>query len=140
MAINRIIPGKILYDLLQNKVKKNLIQMKYNRKLTLLISLGGVVLGLFAWAVYAAFFRTSSVPAIHSFDECVKAGNPVLESFPEQCKTPDGQTFTADDSSATISISSYEDCVNAGYPSSESNPPQCTTPDGKTFTQRNLAD
>src|SRR5262249_13843171 len=23
----------------------------------------------------------------------VKAGNPILESYPEQCKTPDGRTF-----------------------------------------------
>lgn len=33
---------------------------------------------------------------ITSFDECVTAGYPVLESYPEQCKTKDGQTFTKD--------------------------------------------
>ena len=31
--------------------------------------------------------------AISSFDECVQAGYPIMESFPRQCKTPDGRTF-----------------------------------------------
>jgi len=33
---------------------------------------------------------------INSFDECVAAGNPVLESYPEQCRTKDGQSFVND--------------------------------------------
>lgn len=31
---------------------------------------------------------------VTSFETCVAAGNPVLESYPRQCKTPDGKTFT----------------------------------------------
>lgn len=31
---------------------------------------------------------------IDSFDECVEAGYPVMESYPAKCATPDGQTFT----------------------------------------------
>ena len=30
---------------------------------------------------------------IKNFDECVDAGNPVMESFPRQCKTQDGEHF-----------------------------------------------
>lgn len=30
---------------------------------------------------------------ITNFEECVSAGNPIAESFPEQCFTPDGQAF-----------------------------------------------
>ena len=33
---------------------------------------------------------------INSFDECVGAGYPILESYPRQCKTPDGKTFSED--------------------------------------------
>lgn len=33
-------------------------------------------------------------PNIISFDGCVAAGYPVLESYPAQCKTPDGKSFT----------------------------------------------
>lgn len=31
---------------------------------------------------------------VKTFEDCIAAGNPVLESFPRQCKTPDGRTFT----------------------------------------------
>ncbi|RDJ31606.1 MAG: hypothetical protein DWQ18_06045 [Crenarchaeota archaeon] len=31
--------------------------------------------------------------AIDSFEECTAAGNPVMESYPRQCRTDDGQTF-----------------------------------------------
>ena len=30
---------------------------------------------------------------ITNFDQCVAAGNPILESYPEQCRTPDGRQF-----------------------------------------------
>lgn len=37
--------------------------------------------------------KATNTPAvINSFDECVQAGNPVMESFPEQCAA-EGQTF-----------------------------------------------
>lgn len=32
---------------------------------------------------------------INSFEDCVNAGNPVMESYPPQCRTQDGRTFTA---------------------------------------------
>jgi hypothetical protein len=30
---------------------------------------------------------------IATYADCIAAGNPVLESYPTQCKTPDGRTF-----------------------------------------------
>lgn len=30
---------------------------------------------------------------ITTFEECVAAGNPVMESYPPQCHTPDGKHF-----------------------------------------------
>lgn len=33
---------------------------------------------------------------VTSFEECVAAGYPVMESYPERCATPDGQSFTRD--------------------------------------------
>lgn len=32
-------------------------------------------------------------PTVTSFEECAAAGYPIMESYPEQCRTPDGQTF-----------------------------------------------
>ncbi len=33
---------------------------------------------------------------IRDFDDCVAAGNPVMESYPRHCRTDDGRTFTED--------------------------------------------
>lgn len=33
---------------------------------------------------------------VTSFDECVSAGYPVMESYPQQCRVKDGKTFTQD--------------------------------------------
>ena len=38
------------------------------------------------------FFQKQS-STIDSFEECVFAGNPVMESHPRQCKTGDGKHF-----------------------------------------------
>jgi len=35
-----------------------------------------------------------STPTIASFVECQNAGYPIMESYPRQCRTPQGQTFT----------------------------------------------
>jgi hypothetical protein len=32
-------------------------------------------------------------PQITNFKECADAGNPIMESYPQQCRTPDGKTF-----------------------------------------------
>ena len=44
--------------------------------------------GLVVW-----LWQKPGLSEINSFEDCVKAGYPVMESFPEQCKTPDGRTF-----------------------------------------------
>ena len=47
-----------------------------------------VLLGVFVWRA------NDSHKAIGSYNECVEAGYPILDSFPEQCSVPGGQTFT----------------------------------------------
>jgi hypothetical protein len=32
--------------------------------------------------------------AIDSFEDCAAAGYPIMESYPEQCAVPGGQSFT----------------------------------------------
>jgi flagellar basal body-associated protein FliL len=34
--------------------------------------------------------------SIFTFQECKDAGYPIMESYPEQCSTPDGRTFMND--------------------------------------------
>jgi len=37
--------------------------------------------------------KTIDEPTINSFEECIAAGNPAMESHPRQCRTEDGQHF-----------------------------------------------
>jgi hypothetical protein len=59
----------------------------------------GIVVVLFALAAiggttYLAITspKTANI-LVDSFETCVGAGYPVMESYPEQCKTPDGKTY-----------------------------------------------
>lgn len=50
------------------------------------------VIGLVGWFF---FYRSgeTTVENILSFEDCAAAGYPVMESYPRQCKTPDGRTY-----------------------------------------------
>ena len=59
--------------------------------ITLSIIIGVVVVA----AIAGGYFITKQrVSQINSFDECAAAGYPIMESYPEQCRTPDGRSFT----------------------------------------------
>lgn len=54
-----------------------------------------VVLLLLLLAVYFIFSSLSQkTPKVTSFEECVQAGYPVMESYPRQCRTSKGEIFT----------------------------------------------
>ncbi len=36
----------------------------------------------------------ATAPTVSSFEDCAAAGYPVMESYPRQCRTPDGRNFT----------------------------------------------
>jgi hypothetical protein len=55
----------------------------------LIIALLLMASGVFAWSVS----RRTKLASITSFEECVAAGNPVMETFPEQCAA-DGNIYT----------------------------------------------
>jgi hypothetical protein len=50
-----------------------------------------VFVGIFIWLGFSQNKKTT--PTVLSFEDCVKAGYLVMESFPRQCKTPDGRTY-----------------------------------------------
>jgi predicted enzyme related to lactoylglutathione lyase len=63
----------------------------------LIVVLGA--LGLTIWGIGALNKSRDSGDgdqsrAISNFEECVAAGYPIAESYPRQCHTPDGQSFT----------------------------------------------
>jgi hypothetical protein len=87
----------------------------------------------------ALLFGCSAPPQeIKSFEDCVKAGYPVMESYPRQCAVPGGKTFTSEEDLKQIlaGIRTFDDCAAAGYPVMESYPRQCRTPDGRTFVSQ----
>jgi len=58
-----------------------------------------VVLLFTGIAVCVIVFRSDKTPvdnndSINNFEECIAAGYPAMESYPRQCKTPDGKSFT----------------------------------------------
>lgn len=49
-----------------------------------------VIVIVFSWYKSA---KGNAINRITDFDACAGAGYPVMESYPEQCRTPDGRTF-----------------------------------------------
>lgn len=49
-----------------------------------------LIAGVLVWKHQAH----SKIQSITNFDECAQAGYPIMESYPEQCRTSDGRTFT----------------------------------------------
>lgn len=62
--------------------------------LIIVIILGIAALGVAGWLLYRQVIKPAMV---NSYADCVAAGYPILESYPEQCNTPDGKHFTNPD-------------------------------------------
>lgn len=73
------------------EVTERTTQHQHNIWLWLLMGLIAVG-GLFAWTWYA--LGNDADANINSYEECVAAGYPVAESYPEQCTVPGGPSFT----------------------------------------------
>lgn len=58
--------------------------------------------------------KQNQVLSITNFEECAAAGNPVMESYPEQCRTPDGRVFVNERQSVPQGPVSSNGCVPAG--------------------------
>lgn len=71
---------------LGRREKKKLLRIKW---LIILLALVGV--GLVVWLAWIRPMQQGAV--IQSFEECVAAGYPIQESYPEVCLTDDGKRF-----------------------------------------------
>jgi len=62
------------------------------KTLTYIILAALIIIGLIiAWKL-----TKNTAPIVTNFEQCVSAGYPFQESYPERCTTPDGKTFTRD--------------------------------------------
>jgi hypothetical protein len=57
-----------------------------------------IILSLIFVAIYAYFYTKNNsvtpVQDISTFEECAAAGYPIMESYPERCSVPGGDTYT----------------------------------------------
>lgn len=65
--------------------------------------------------------RDTDFVSIQSYEECVQAGYPVAESYPEQCRTPDGRVFTNTTSTPTPSNGTSTAATSTGTGTSSTN-------------------
>jgi len=52
---------------------------------------------------------------INSFEDCVAKGYPIMESYPRQCRTPDGKNFVEDEQIIGGDVDEYGCLGAAGY-------------------------
>jgi len=66
------------------------------KKIILIAILIIVLVSLFLWWDYKDSQESGPVITVADFDECAAQGYPVMESYPRQCRTPDGRIFVED--------------------------------------------
>ncbi len=85
-------------------------------KTVLLILLIAVILAGIVFAVFRSSKNSIQNYAITNFDECAKAGYPIMESYPAQCRTESGELFVQKiDDTTYSSAPKPTDRVASGY-------------------------
>lgn len=79
---------------------------------------------------------------VKNFEDCVKAGNPVQESFPETCTAKDGQSFAKVDPnpSSPSKLSESERLEIAGLIADDCIAKHAQTPDAELWTKQQTID
>lgn len=70
----------------------------------------GIALVFLLLAAYS-FTKQKPTPEILSFEDCAKAGYPIMESYPRQCKVPDGRTYAEELAQKITYINSTSDSI-----------------------------
>jgi hypothetical protein len=63
-----------------------------------------VIIALITLGTTVFILNKSKLAAINSFEDCAAAGYPIMDSYPEQCRTADGKHFTRSVSNQPISV------------------------------------
>lgn len=69
------------------------------------------VLPIILIVITIIYYKSLVISEVENFDQCVNAQYPVLESFPRQCRTPDGRSFieeVSDNKSDLIIVSNIK--------------------------------
>ena len=94
------VPGQNIEPVSANPAPVSTIKSPSSNKKWLFIFLAFLLLsavGVGAWFLFMkdkpTENKSNQISEITNFKECVAAGYPIMESFPEQCRVPGGQTF-----------------------------------------------
>jgi len=94
------VPGQNIEPVSANPAPVSTIKSPSSNKKWLFIFLAILLLstvGVGAWFLFMkdkpTENKSNQISDITNFKECVAAGYPIMESFPEQCRVPGGQTF-----------------------------------------------
>jgi hypothetical protein len=74
-------------------------QMSQRLKFAILILLVLALIAIYSWRHWQ---RPVDVAGISNFTECAAAGYPIMETYPEQCRTPDGRNFVQEITSPVV--------------------------------------
>ncbi|MDX1765320.1 MAG: hypothetical protein R3313_00040 [Candidatus Saccharimonadales bacterium] len=96
--------------------EKALIQPWLKIALVIMIIAGLIMAGLFYFTDLGETDTSSedtsqadTAPVIDSYEDCVAAGYPIMESYPEQCAVPDGPSFTRQLTEEELAIQNLPD-------------------------------
>lgn len=73
-----------------------------------------IVIGIFVWIGFMGMKKEA--PVVMSFEDCEKAGYPIMESYPRQCRTPDGRTYVEEILEKITYVNSSEDLIKVELP------------------------
>ena len=88
--------------------------MNKNLSKLLLITIPLVLVIIYAYLYTTRRSAVVPPPDIATFEECAAAGYPVMETYPETCRTPGGTTYTrvtTEESPTPITISGLYTCL-----------------------------
>ncbi len=60
------------------------------------LTIGFIIAGIVAVLWFVVSLISNDQSWVGDFEDCIKAGNPAMESYPRQCRTNDGRTFVED--------------------------------------------
>ena len=83
--------------------------------LGLIIAAGLVWLGFTTSSDTNDASQNNQAPTIGSYGECVEAGYPVMESYPEQCAVPGGETFVRTLTAEEQAVIDYSEKIPEGW-------------------------
>lgn len=61
--------------------------------MSIIIAAAAVLLIAGGYVAYQRLAQKEAPQEVRSFEDCVKAGYPVAESYPRRCYAPDGKSF-----------------------------------------------